>query len=107
MQRARLGPRVSDATAAATGLLLGLGALVTLALTIVAFRAVARTGDRRLVLLGCAFAALTVKGLVAAWSIRYHHHPLALQHGVLEVFEAAMDLVAVLLLATPLLVRRA
>ena len=72
---------------------------ISIGLGILASRAVARTGNRKLWFLAAAFGVMALKGLLVAYALIAH----AVAHQHLELISSLFDLVIVTLLVLPLL----
>jgi len=77
-------------------------AVVSLALTVLAFLAWRRTGNRKLLLVTLAFGLFFVKGVLTAVSLFYE----IIGHETLELVDSGFDLVILVLLISPFLLRR-
>ena len=75
--------------------------VICLVLTVMALAAWRRSGNRRLLLVGLAFLVFAVKSLLTAYSVVTGF----LHHEDLEGIGAGFDLVIVLLLVAPFLIR--
>lgn len=74
-------------------------AAISIALGVIASRAVARTGNKKLWYLMAAFAVLALKGLLVAFALFTE----AIEHQHLELVSSLFDLGVVTLLVLPLL----
>lgn len=81
---------------------IALVALISLGLFAVVWVARRRTGNHRLLFVGLAFLVFFLKGTFVSAVLVLE----ALQHEHLEMVEASFDLVALVLLAIPLFVRK-
>jgi hypothetical protein len=95
-----------------TYFLVGGVALISLALATLAWRAMQRTGNRKLGFVMAAFLVFAVKSVVTAYALLLDPSQSAvvsssfpLTHGHLEFLNSALDLVIVFLLVVPFLRR--
>lgn len=77
-------------------------ALVSLVLTVLALRAWRRRDNPKLLFVVAAFALFFVKGTLTAWSL----FTGTIAHETLEVLLSGFDLLILMLLVTPFLLRR-
>lgn len=86
---------------AATSVVVG---FVALAMAVLAWRARARTGNRQLVFVGAAFAAILAKSLFSAWDVT-QPQPHPVPHDALELVLSLFDLATITLLAAPFVLK--
>lgn len=89
------------AYAGISSIISALVALLALALAVVTWMAYRRVGNRKIVFVSAAFATHAVKSVLVAFSLATAMFP----HEMLEIIEAAFDLLMVVLLAIPFAAR--
>lgn len=99
---------ISPGLATASSLTSGLVALLALILAVFAFRAASLRGNRNLRLVGTAFLVFSVKNIFSAYNVHAHEQPTwpSVPHDTLELVLSLFDLVLLILLFVPLLLRR-